>query len=322
MEVGDLPRLTVEWRNLEGALTEPTKVELEITTPAGVVSKPTPTKTSTAIWHYDLSVTEQGTYSYHWTATGTLQASERGQFAVGSPIPPVEASAISSTEYRDRLRRAIQDGQTSSGEALAMARLEDLSEQVMQQSTPTGKQFQVRFAGVPTQNLVAAFVVPSTLVAFVDGQPAPVTPTVDVDSSGLFTLPNPPAETLQVTYAWQYFQDGSIEAFLQEARAWVQGPGTFSGLAEVPDGLSPALIDFAASRALRSLAAKIALASAKSGDSSMDFGALMKEYRAQADSRESAASAERKSYWGRSDQPLAPASSVGEAGYRNYQPRR
>lgn len=229
---------------------------------------------------------------------------------------------LSSSVTRDRVRRAIQDGKTSDGEVLAVARLEDLSDQVMQQATPSATKFQVRFTAVPTQNFVSCFVVPLTLVAFVDGNPAPVTPSVDVDSNGVFTLPSPPAETLQVTYCWEYFQDASLDGFVDEARAWIAGPATYASLGEVPDGLTPALIDYAAARALRALASKCALANARAGDSEMSFGELMKAYAANAKEKEATASAARQSYYTRADQTLAPVMEGSSLNIPPYQPRR
>ena len=229
---------------------------------------------------------------------------------------------IEATIYRDRLRQALQDGETSGGEVLSLARLEDLSDQVMQQTTPTGVQFQVRFSAVPTQNYVATFVMPDSLVAFVDSNPEAVEPTVDVDSRGLFTLPHPPAEQLQVTYVWCYFQDPSLNAFLDEARAWSSGPSTFATLEAVPDGLTTAVIDYAASKSLRALAAKIMIATARAGDSGMDFSDLTKAYSIQSKEKEGSAIAARRSYWGRADQPLAPVGSLSQLAIRPYQPRR
>lgn len=214
--------------------------------------------------------------------------------------------------FSDRLRRAIQDGQTSDGESMSVARLEDLTEQVMQQATPTGVQFAVRFAATPTQGYASTFVSPATLVAFVDGNPAPITPTVDVDANGVFTLAAPPAETLLVSYTWEYLQQPTIEAFLDEARAWVAGPATFPTLEDVPDGLVPAVIDFAAARALRSLAAKLQLASAKAGDAGMDWSDITKAYTVQAKERAASAAEARKSYYSRADQTLAPASAISQ----------
>lgn len=214
--------------------------------------------------------------------------------------------------FNDRLRRAIQDGRTSDGETLSIARLEGLSDQVMQQATPTGLEFAVRFAATPTQGFADTFVVPGTLIAFVDSNPAPVAPTVDVNSSGVFKLAAAPAELLCVTYAWEYLQQATIEALLDEARAWAAGPTTFTTLEEVPDGLTGAVIDFAAARALRSLAAKLQLASTRAGDSGADWSDLTKAYSVQAKDRQGTAEATRKSYYSRADQTLAPASELSQ----------
>lgn len=243
-----------------------------------------------------------------------------------STPPPSKAQhprlVLSSSVTRDRVRRAIQDGKTSDGEVLSIARLEDLSDQVMQQATPTATRFQVRFTAVPTQNFVACFVVPGSLVAFVDANPAPVTPSVDVDSNGVFTLPSAPAELLQVTYTWEYFQDASLDGYVDEARAWIAGPATYPQLGEVPDGLTPALIDYASARALRALASKCALANARAGDSGMDFADLMKVYQAASKDKEATAIAARQSFYTRADSALAPAMEGSSLAIPNYEPRR
>jgi hypothetical protein len=70
-----------------------------------------------------------------------------------------------------------------------LVRLEQLGDQIPAVATPTQRQFLVRFAGVPTEQYVTVQVIPATLVAYVDGSPTPVTPTVDVDRNGNFTLP-------------------------------------------------------------------------------------------------------------------------------------
>lgn len=216
---------------------------------------------------------------------------------------------MNATTFRDRLRRAIQDGRTSDGEALQVARLEDLTDQVMQQATPTATQFQVRFSATPTQGYASVFVVPGSLVAFVDSNPAPVTPTEDVNDSGVFKLPAAPAEGLQVTYAWAYYQDKTLDAMIDEARAWVIAPDT-SSLENVPDALVPAVVARAAAQALRGLASKCSIASARSGDSDRAFSDLAKSYSQQAADQDKSAERVRAAYYTRADSAKAPAASL------------
>jgi hypothetical protein len=217
---------------------------------------------------------------------------------------------VNALEFRDRVRHAIQDGATSDGEVLAVARLEDLSDQVMQQATPTATSFQVRFTQTPTQGYVTTFVVPGTLQAFVDESPEPVEPSEDVNANGVFTLPAPPEVILQVSYAYAYFTDKSLDALVSEAIAWLSAPAQFA-VDQVPAALVPAVVDKAASRALRALAAKCARAvTAKSGDSSMDFSDLAKSYSTQAKEREGAAETTRAAYYTRADSAAAPVGAT------------
>jgi hypothetical protein len=230
---------------------------------------------------------------------------------------------VTADAYRDRVRRALQDGQTTDGETLAVAFLEDLSDQVQMQATPTAVQFQIRFTATPTQGLVPVTAVPGTLVAFVDTNPAPVTPTVDVDTNAVFTLPSPPMNTLQVTYAYQYFQDASLDAYVDEARSWVGGINVLDNVTEIPPGLDVATIDYAASRALRALAARYTHAvSAHAGDSEMDFSDMAKAAILAATSKEKTATSARDDYWSRSGQQGAPFASVDTFRIPQYQPRR
>lgn len=221
---------------------------------------------------------------------------------------------MNSVELRDRLRRALQDGRTSDSEMLGVARLEVLSDQVVPMATPTATEYQVRFAETPTQGLVACQVVPGTLRAFVDGSPAPLTPPEDVDPlTGVFGLAHPPAESLRVSYCYAYFQDASLDGFGDEAREWIAGPVTYSNLGEVPDGLIPALVDYAAARATRALAAKCtSAATRKSGESQLDLSDVAKGYLALAAEHQKTAEQARQSYYTRADQTKAPAAVASQ----------
>lgn len=91
--IGDLARLTVTFRDLEGALVDPTTVTLTIQDPANVETTPgSIVNDSTGVYHYDLNLTAAGTWFYRWTGTGAAQAAQEGQITVDQtvlvPQPP------------------------------------------------------------------------------------------------------------------------------------------------------------------------------------------------------------------------------------------
>lgn len=230
--------------------------------------------------------------------------------------------AYGTAQARDAVRRVIQDGMTqaaATNHAFSIVRLEDLTDQVAAQATPTGKTFQVRFSQVPTEEYVTVYAIPGTLVAFIDGSTTPAAPTTDVDQNGTFVVATAPVNSLQVTYAWQYFADDDIDDFLDRARSWLR---EYSSIAQVPDGLNPALIEYAAGEAVRALARKVSLADASAGDAKINLSQLTQEYQTQAKQLHAAAQSDRDSYWHRASETLAPAVATLGLGFGNYQPRR
>lgn len=79
---GDLVRLRAEFKNDVGTLTNPTAVVLRLRDPAGVVSTPAATASSTGVYTYDLSLTQEGTWIYRFEGTGAVQAAEEGEVYV------------------------------------------------------------------------------------------------------------------------------------------------------------------------------------------------------------------------------------------------
>lgn len=184
-----------------------------------------------------------------------------------------------------------------------MVRLENCADQIGQPATPA-TMFQVRFNDVPTQRFINANVCPGTLVAYVDGASTPTYPTQDVDINGNFVLPVPPLTSLFITYAWQYFSDGEIDQFVDESRQWLR---EFSQVSLIPDGLVPALVSYASSRALTALATSASrLANQKRGDESVDWGTLQKQFQAEAGQNCSQANAERTAYYTQGPEALDP----------------
>jgi hypothetical protein len=182
-------------------------------------------------------------------------------------------------------------------------RLESLSDQVQAVPTPTQTTFQCRFSDIPTQRYMNAQVCPGTLVAFVDGAWNPVTPSQDVDANGLFTLPVAPIVSLAISYAWQYFADGEIDQFTDEARAWLR---EFATIDLVPDGLTPALISYASGLALEALARSATLPSVQAADSNVGWDKIAAAYVLQAKAQGDRATAERLAWYTQGPEALDP----------------
>lgn len=225
--------------------------------------------------------------------------------------------SVDQTAARESVRRVIQDGQTADG-PYNLARLEDLSDEIPAQATPTQTQFLLRFESTPVQEYATVFCVPGTLTAYLDGSAIPTTPTVDVDRNGNFTLPVAPHTDLKVSYGWQWFQDTDVDDLVDKARAWLDAYATVD---LVPDGLTPALVKYAAALACRALQRKVALADARAGDAELKLSQLAQAYGKQADALEKEAVADRTSFSQRPER-LAPTAQVASLGLRPYQPRR
>lgn len=223
---------------------------------------------------------------------------------------------------RNSVRHQIRDGLPALDATpvpFNTVRLEELTDQLPGEATPTLKQFQLRFQNVPTEQYMSVTAVPKTLVAFVDGSWTPTKPTVDVDSNGVFTLPVAPVSKLLVSYAWQYLSDGEIDAFVDQARQWLR---EFGEVSQVPDGLSHALTHYASALALRALERSATIADLKAGDTESGFSSLSKSYERQATSLEARAETEREQYYSRGPEKLEPAVDVGSLRIDGYQPLR
>ena len=194
-----------------------------------------------------------------------------------------------------------------------MVRLESLSDQILAAATPTQTTFQCRYADVPTQRYMNAQVVPGTLVAYVDGSWTPATITQDVDQNGNFVLATAPVFQLLITYAWQYLSDGEIDQFVDEARQWLR---EFQSVTNVPDGLVPALISYASSRALEALGRSAILAPVHAGDADVDFSKLAESYAAAALVQYKKAQDERAAWYTMGPEALDP--TVGDVGYTSW----
>lgn len=76
---GDLVRLSATFTDAAGAVADPTTVVLRLLAPDGTASTPATVKDSVGVYHYDLSITATGYWSYRWEGTGTVQTAEESQ---------------------------------------------------------------------------------------------------------------------------------------------------------------------------------------------------------------------------------------------------
>lgn len=66
--------LYVTFRNRDGALADPTTVVCKVLSPAGATTTPTVTQDGTGLYHTEVTLTEEGTWSYRFEGTGTVVA--------------------------------------------------------------------------------------------------------------------------------------------------------------------------------------------------------------------------------------------------------
>jgi hypothetical protein len=255
-----------------------------------------------------------GDYVCWWTVNFAGGPADSPEFAYAIlPHGPIGMLGLPA-----QVRRLIADGQPSSGEPpFQMTRLESLSDQIPFTSSPTQVLFHVRFTQTPTQNYVAAWVIPGSLVCYVDFNAVPVTPTSDADFNGQFSVPSAPQTDLKVSYGWQYHTDQALDAYLDQARAWLQ----FTDLEQVPDALTPALTHHAASLAMSAMAARCNQPNVSSGSARADLSDIATRYSAEAAVLEMKA----RAYWEDYELPPSKFRPVGftvTIPTRPYQPMR
>jgi hypothetical protein len=88
-ETGDLVRLSVTFADLTNQPADPSTVTLAITAPDGSTQNYTTseiTRDGTGVYHFDLSTTLAGTYTYRWTGTGAVSAVQEGSVPVAASI--------------------------------------------------------------------------------------------------------------------------------------------------------------------------------------------------------------------------------------------
>lgn len=98
-QVGNVATLTTTVKNAAGAATDAT-MALVVTAPDGTNPTTTVTHVSTGVYQALVSVTAAGSWTYKWTASGTVSAVDEGSFFAADPAPLVYATL---TEFRERL---------------------------------------------------------------------------------------------------------------------------------------------------------------------------------------------------------------------------
>lgn len=114
-DLGDTVPLTINIRDVSGALADPTACTLSITDPSGTIETPTPIHSSTGVFSYDYVPASMGQFGVYWNATGTNASSYQDVFEVKDPAAfPLVSLAdvkaflnITSTSDDDELRDAI-----------------------------------------------------------------------------------------------------------------------------------------------------------------------------------------------------------------------
>lgn len=71
---------------VDGVLTAPTTIALSVRWPDGTTTTPALTNPSTGVYYAEVSVTQAGTYSYRFVATGAAQGGDEGSFTVRSTV--------------------------------------------------------------------------------------------------------------------------------------------------------------------------------------------------------------------------------------------
>lgn len=88
-----LVRLTNEFRNVAGALADPTAVTITITDPSGAVTTPAAVNDSTGVYHVDVTANVIGVWAYTWAGTGAVVANDTDKFLVAAASLPYATAA-------------------------------------------------------------------------------------------------------------------------------------------------------------------------------------------------------------------------------------
>lgn len=231
----------------------------------------------------------------------------------------------SQQDARDAVRALIRDGQPSYATVpFGQVRQESLTDQIPAQATPTQTEFYVRFSSVPLGKNVTVQAIPATIAAYRDGSGTPDTigngrVTQDIDQNGNFILATAPVSQLLVTFGWQIFADGDIDAYLADGMSWLFN---WSGVGAIPDQLNHALALYAAANAVSAIARQLRLPDVTAGEAKEALSDVAKGYEQDAKDYLGRAEQARKDFWTSADQPLQPAAAATAVHYPVYQPKR
>lgn len=89
---GTLLRLTGTFKNLGGALADPTAITLKVQKPDGTSTSYTyagaqVVKQSTGVYYYDVDLNQAGTWYYRYEGTSACQAAGQDSFSVTAALP-------------------------------------------------------------------------------------------------------------------------------------------------------------------------------------------------------------------------------------------
>lgn len=84
--IGNIARLSCTFTDDTGTAVDPTTITVQYQSPQGTTTTQTPIRDSVGAYHYDLALTQPGTYRYRFIGTGIVTAqSEDRRFEVPDP---------------------------------------------------------------------------------------------------------------------------------------------------------------------------------------------------------------------------------------------
>ncbi len=80
-------RLSAEFSNASGTLTDPTIITLKTEDPSGIEDTYTDAvKDSTGLYHRDITVSKAGIWHWRWIAEGAVSQVDEGEFSVNPTV--------------------------------------------------------------------------------------------------------------------------------------------------------------------------------------------------------------------------------------------
>jgi hypothetical protein len=81
-DIGDLVRVTAEFKDIAGVVTDPTTVKLRVRVNGVTSTYDDAVRDSAGEYHRDLSILSAGVYTYRWLGTGAVQTAKESSFSV------------------------------------------------------------------------------------------------------------------------------------------------------------------------------------------------------------------------------------------------